>query len=114
MRPSRLLASLAVVVPPLLAGCGGDGTPPSVTLAGCGGSGYSRSQTCALTYEALDPESGVTLVEASNDGVTFTPIGGSPAAWTLTEGDGEKTITFRATNSAGMVTTETTQVVLDT
>lgn len=91
-----------------------DKTPPQV-------SGFAiNSQAAAVTvvgvqlsWVANDALSGVAGQTASNDGTTFTAITGSPAAWSLSAGQGEKTVSLSVTDAAGNVTTVTDKIVLD-
>jgi photosystem II stability/assembly factor-like uncharacterized protein len=71
----------------------------------------------SLTYAATDPApgTGIVLVEASNDGSTFSPIAASPAAWSVGAGaDGTRTVTVRVTDGAGNQATLQDSIILDT
>jgi len=78
----------------------------------------------ALVLKLYDPASGVVAVRASNDGATFgdwtampSPAPGtsySRLPWTLSDGDGPKTVTVEARNGSGLMGTFTASTVLDT
>jgi hypothetical protein len=77
---------------------------------------HSTSVTLSLTYTA--PDSSVVGVRLSNDGVWDTEVWETPAttrAWTLTSGDGTKTVYYQIKNSGGMLSsTYSDTIVLDT
>ncbi len=70
-----------------------------------GGAAYTNSTAVTLTLAATDAADGVTSMRFSNDGVTYTadePYATSKA-WTLTSGDGIKTVYVRFTDGAGLL-----------
>jgi len=82
-----------------------DTSPPTGNVQIDGGATYSPVPTVMLTLAASDATSGISNVQASNDGVsfsaweTYTMLKG----WTLTSGDGLKTIYVRFRDAAGNV-----------
>ncbi len=85
--------------------------------------GYINSSTVNLTLSASDA-AGVAKMRFSNDGATWTPgswasapaYGTSYTVWTLTGGDGAKTVYAQYQDNAGNVSTSTisTTITLDT
>ena len=83
-----------------------DTTAPagSVSINSGDASTSSTSATLSLTYS--DATSGVSQVRYSNDGAWDTEVWESPAAtkaWTLTSGDGEKTVYYQIKDNAGLL-----------
>ncbi len=76
-----------------------DVSGPVTTVAG--GDGWSRPPL-ALSVSATDDRAGVDFVEADVDGAGWTPLAGLPARLEVT-GQGEHTVTYRATDIAGNV-----------
>jgi hypothetical protein len=93
--------------------CVSDTTGPTVTTF----SSPVRSAVTniALTINASDPRTPLQM-QFSNDGTTFSGFAAyaTSSPWTLTAGDGTKTITMQIKDSCGNVTTRTTQTILDT
>jgi hypothetical protein len=95
-----------------------DTTAPygSITINDDGAYATSTSVTLSLTYEA--PDSTVSQVRYSNDGVWDTETWEIPAAtktWALTGDDGAKTVYYQVKNAEGMVSsTYSDTIVLDT
>jgi hypothetical protein len=91
--------------------------PPAGSIAINSGDTFthSTSVTLSLTYTA--PDSSVIGVRLSNDGVWDTEVWETPAAtraWTLTSGDGTKTVYYQIKNSGGMLSsTYSDTIVLD-
>ena len=91
--------------------------PPSGSIVINSGDAFthSTSVTLSLTYTA--PDSSVVGVRFSNDGVWDAEVWETPAAtraWTLTPGDGTKTVYYQIKNSGGMLSsTYSDTIVLD-
>jgi|GEM_PF-384521 len=106
---ARSAASSSDVTPPF----GGVQLPKSV-----------NTTSVSLLLKLSDPDSGVVAVRVSNDGATFSdwmalpsPTAGASypvLPWTLSDGDGPKTITVEARNGAGLVGTFVANTTLDT
>jgi hypothetical protein len=85
-----------------------DDTPPTGTVRINAGAATTSSTTVSLDVSADDPGSastGVTQVRFSNDGKTYSEFRPyfSPAAWTLTDGDGVKTVYAQFRDASGNV-----------
>lgn len=82
-----------------------DRTAPAVTLAPTGtlGSNSWYTSTAAIAISALDPFSGVAVIEYSLDGGSWMP------ASSLALNDGDHTVQARATDRAGNVSPVTTR-----
>ena len=97
-----------------------DNTPPTGSVAINGGAGSARSAAVTLNLAAGDPgapTSGVTDVRLSNDGVTYSAFQPftAVAPWTLTKGDGTKTVYVQFRDGSGNVSAAVSDtVVLDT
>jgi len=94
-----------------------DNTPPTGSIIIEGGDPYATSQSVTLTLTYFDAGSGVSQVRYSNDGTWDTEPWETPSptkAWTLTVGDGTKTVYYQIKDSAGLVsTTYLDTIVLD-
>ena len=95
-----------------------DITPPTGSITINNGDAYTTSTSVALTLSATDATSGVYQVRFSNDGVWDTEPWESASAsktWTLTSGDGTKTVYYQIKDNAGVVsTTYSDAISLDT
>ncbi|RLC40328.1 MAG: hypothetical protein DRH49_07280, partial [Candidatus Coatesbacteria bacterium] len=94
-----------------------DNTPPQGTIIINNGNGYTNSQDVTLTLSAQDDLSGIEKMEFSNDKTNFsTPEGYSTSKpWTLTNGDGKKTVSVRFQDKAGNYSNIATDtIILDT
>ncbi len=85
-----------------------DTTPPtggSVTIDS--GAAYCNSTSATLTISAADSGSGVGEMSFSNDNINWSSwqAYATTAAWTLTTGDGTKTVYARFQDNAGNATT---------
>ncbi len=96
-----------------------DNGVPTGTVAVNGGAATATSRTVALSVSAADPgtpTSGVTSMRFSNDGTTwsaFQPVAAT-AAWTLSTGDGTKTVYAQFRDGSGNLSTAATDtIVLD-
>lgn len=79
---------------------------------------YANSTSVTLHLNATDALSGTYGVRLSNDGIWDTEPWESvlsTRSWTLTSGDGNKTVYFQATDNAGLVSeTYSAEITLDT
>ncbi len=94
-----------------------DTAPPSGTVSINSGDAYTTSTSVSLSLTYSDTTSGVDEVRYSNDGVWDTEIWEAPAAtksWTLTAGDGTKTVYYQIKDVAGNTTATSDTIVLDT
>ncbi len=94
----------------------------SIVINGDNASTISASVTLTLTFN--DALSGVSQVRYSNDGVFDTELWETPSlakTWTLTAGNGKKTVYFQIKDNAGLIsptyqdsiTLETTSLIVD-
>lgn len=94
----------------ILANGSGDTTPPTGSIAINGGAAYANSTTVILTLSATDSGSGMgggAQMQFSNDGVTWSAAEtyATLKAWTLSVGNGSKTISVKFKDVAGNWTT---------
>jgi hypothetical protein len=85
-----------------------DATPPTGSILINGGDTHTTSTSVTLQLFYYDPESGVSLVRYSNDGLWDTePWEGasSSRSWSITAGDGAKTVYFQIADAAGNLAT---------
>ncbi|HBI25862.1 TPA: hypothetical protein DDX30_03695 [Candidatus Wolfebacteria bacterium] len=77
---------------------------------------YATSTTVSLTMSASDAGTGIANILLSNDGVSYTSTTyATTKSWTVTEGDGTKTVYLQVVDNAGNTTTASTATVtLDT
>ena len=95
---------------------GDDTTPPSGGVVINGGAAYTSSTSVSLTLSATD-DTGVAAMLFSNDGSNWTaPQAYSTTAnWTLTSGDGVKTVYAEFMDAAGNVSAPASaSITLDT
>jgi len=80
-----------------------DTTPPTGTISINDGDVYTSTTSVTLTLSASDAHSGVSKMEFSNDGVTWSSEEdyATSKSWTLTTGDGTKTVYVRHKDNAG-------------
>lgn len=80
-----------------------DTTPPTGSIQINGGAASTDSTAVTLNLSATDSSSGVTQMRFSNDGVTYAGAVAfaTSAAWTLTSGDGVKTVHVQFRDGAG-------------
>jgi hypothetical protein len=93
-----------------------DKTAPTGSIQINGGAPYSRSVSVTLTLTAADTSSGVFQVRFSNDGVWDNEQWESPTStrsWTLTSGDGAKTVHYQVADNQGFVYTCSSTITLD-
>ncbi len=91
-----------------------DAVNPSGSIAINNGASTTASANVTLNVTSSDATSGVATTAASNDNISFTPVSGSAPAWTLTAGDGLKTVWYRVTDVAGRSTTVSDTITLNT
>jgi hypothetical protein len=94
-----------------------DPTPPTAVLVVAGGATRVGTPLVSLQVAGFDDLSGVTEMSLSPDGVNYlSPVPlESPLEWTLSPGDGMKTIWVRVINGVGLASAPVSaSVVLDT
>jgi parallel beta-helix repeat protein len=82
-----------------------DKTAPIGSITINNGTTYTTSTSVTLTLTATDSTSGVYQVRFSNDGVWDTEPWQTPSTtktWTLTSGDGAKTVYYQVKDNAGL------------
>jgi hypothetical protein len=92
-------------------------TPPTGSITINNGDVYTDSTSVTLTLTYSDPGSGVSQVRYSNDGSTWSSWeNASPTkAWSLSSGDGTKTVYCQITDNGGHIsTTYSDTIFLDT
>ena len=94
-----------------------DKTSPQASLQLNGGSTTTASRTVTLTLTADDSTSGISRVSFSNDGTwsqaawqSYVPS----KSWQLSSGDGTKTVYCQIQDTAGLTTTATASITLNT
>jgi len=94
-----------------------DKIAPTGSVSVNSGAVYTNSGSVTLALTANDATSGINQVRYSNDSVTWSAweAFSSPKAWTLSAGDGAKTVYCQVRDAAGTVSsTFTDGIVLDT
>ncbi|HPE44380.1 MAG TPA: PKD domain-containing protein [Deltaproteobacteria bacterium] len=97
-----------------------DTTPPTGSVSINAGAARTTSRTVTLSLNASDAAGSVTGMRLSNDGTTFSSEVAyrTSYSWTLTSGDGIKTVYVRFKDSAGnwmgTSATDTIELLLDT
>jgi hypothetical protein len=94
-----------------------DTTPPIGSIVINNGDLYSSSTSVTLSLTYSDPQSGVLQVRYSNDGWWDFEIWQgltSTKPWTLTSGDGVKTVYYQIQNNAELANTYSDTITLDT
>jgi hypothetical protein len=78
---------------------------PTGTVTVAGGDAWTTSSSVALTLSATDAGTGVSDMRFSNDGSTWTSweTYGTSKSWTLTTGDGSKTVYAQYRDAAGNI-----------
>jgi len=90
---------------------------PSGSIVINNNAAYTTSSSVTLTLTAADTTSGVYRVRFSNDGVWDTEAWEQSSltkTWTLTSGDGNKTVYYQIKDNAGLITTHSDTIILDT
>jgi hypothetical protein len=101
----------------ILAGMKLDKTPPTGSLLINGNATYVNSTSATLTISANDTVSGLAKMRFGNDSITWTTweTYNVSRAWTLTSGDGAKTVYCQFMDNAGLASSVCTDsIVLDT
>lgn len=94
-----------------------DTSPPSGNVLILDGASFTNSAAVSLTLDASDAASGVANVRFSNDNVTWGPWAAysTTALWTLSSGDGTKTVYAQFRDGAGTVSSSASDtIVVDT
>ncbi|MEM2481278.1 MAG: hypothetical protein QXG14_04550, partial [Candidatus Hadarchaeales archaeon] len=93
-----------------------DTTPPTGSILIDNGREYTNSPNVILTLTWSDVTSGVLAVRYLNEGGNWTDWvpPENTRAWTLSEGDGLKTVYYQLKDAAGNITTVWDSIVLDT
>lgn len=100
----QVLDYAGIISPEYSDDIGLDSTEPTGSIVINGGSAWTDSVTVTLSMDYSDLTSGVGQVRHSNDGVWDTEPWELPfrvKAWTLTSGDGTKTVYFQVRDFAG-------------
>jgi len=94
-----------------------DTTAPVGTIKINNGALYTNSTNVTLNLSATDLESGLSQMQFSNDGITYSTAEGyaTTKAWTLTSGDGTKTVYVKYKDVAGNWSSPVSStIILDT
>lgn len=93
-----------------------DKTAPTGSITINDGATYTTSTTVTLTLSASDATSGIAEMRFSNDKTAYTEwqTYATSASWTLQEGDGTKTVYVQFKDQAGLISTYTDTISLDT
>jgi PKD repeat protein len=78
---------------------------------------YTNTTSVTLILTATDDTSGVYQVRCSNDGVWDTEpweVASQTKSWTLTSGEGTKTVYYQIKDTAGLISTYSDTIILDT
>jgi hypothetical protein len=94
-----------------------DATPPTGSIVINGGANYTNNILVNLTLSASDSGSGVSQMRFSNDGITWSdwePYT-TTKSWSLTPGDGNKTIYVQYRDNSGSISEAyISNILLDT
>ncbi|MEM2618367.1 MAG: Ig-like domain repeat protein [Candidatus Hadarchaeales archaeon] len=92
-----------------------DTVPPAGTVLIDNGAEYTRFRNVILTLSWSDDASGVVCVSYSNGGQSWTDwiAPENTRAWTLSEGDGLKTVYYQVKDAAGNTVTVSDNIILD-
>jgi hypothetical protein len=93
-----------------------DTTPPTGDIIINSDETFTNTIDVSLSLSYADPDSGVIEVRYSNDGTTWTAWEAPSAtrSWSLTTGDGTKTVYYEVKNNASLITQFTDTIELDT
>ncbi|HSV50369.1 MAG TPA: PKD domain-containing protein, partial [Candidatus Acidoferrales bacterium] len=91
-----------------------DTTPPTGIIQINNGAQYTNKVTASLTLTAVDAN-GVAFMRFSNDNTTWSTWESFSAIknWTLTDGDGTKTVYVQFRDNAGLIATYSDAITLD-
>jgi hypothetical protein len=102
----------------ILTGIKLDKTSPTGSIVVNNGDAFTSSISVALSLAYEDATSGVSQVRYSNDGVWDTEVWESATAskaWTLTSGDGTKTVYYQVKDNVGLLSsTYSDTIILET
>jgi hypothetical protein len=110
-------ANYAVVTKTVKIDVVADATAPTGTVRVNSGAAFTSSPAVTLTLSATDADGAVSQMAFSNDGATWSAYEPyeTSRAWTLTSGDGTKTVSARFKDGSGNVSTvATASIGLDT
>ncbi len=90
-----------------------DGTLPTGTVSVNAGAAWTATTSATLTLSASDGGSGMSQMRFSNDGATWGSwiTYATSSAWTLTTGDGTKTVYAQFRDVAGNVSSNATDTI---
>jgi hypothetical protein len=95
-----------------------DTTAPTGSISINSGNAWTTTTSVTLTLTYTDTGSGIYQVRYSNDGTWDTETWETPSstkAWTLTTGDGTKTVYYQVKNNAGLISSTYSDTIgLDT
>jgi PKD repeat protein len=93
-----------------------DIVPPLGSIAIAEGAAYTNSLSVTLTLSANDITSGVAQMRFSNDNVTWSDWESYTTSkqWTLPTGDGVKGVTVQYKDNAGLISSYSDLIILDT
>ena len=93
-----------------------DGTPPSATISINSGATYTTTTSVTLSLTYSDGGSGVDRCRYKNSGGSWTSWQACmpTKAWTLTSGDGTKTVYYQVRDKAGNIRQVYDTIILDT
>jgi hypothetical protein len=94
-----------------------DTTSPNGTISINNDAAYANSTTVTLNLSGVDPDTGVYQMRFSNDGSTWSSweAYATSKAWTMTSGDGTKTVFVQYKNNAEMSSNSILDtIILDT
>ena len=94
-----------------------DTSPPSGSVQINNEATYTSSALVTLSLTATDATSGINQVRFSNNGVWDNTQWETPKdsrTWTLSTGDGSKTVYYQIKDNAGLIFTATSNIILDT
>lgn len=93
-----------------------DTVPPTGSILINDGATHTNTTTVILTLSATDATSGIAEMRFSNNNVTWSDWGAyaTSKTWTLTTGDGTKTVYVQIRDQAGLISTHSDTIILDT
>jgi parallel beta-helix repeat protein len=100
----------------ILTGIELDKTAPTGSIIINNGDAYTTSTSVTLTLSAADETSGISEMRFSNDNTAYTEWQAYAASklWTLQDGDGTKTVYVQFRDHAGLISTYSDAITLDT
>jgi parallel beta-helix repeat protein len=93
-----------------------DTTSPSGSITINDGAAYTTTTSVTLTLSATDETSGIAEMRFSNDNTAYTEwqAYATSKSWTLQDGDGTKTVYVQFKDHAGLISTYSDAITLDT